>query len=349
MSHGRRRSRRSASPGHGDARPSRSTPAADAQRCSGRPPVAEPAAAADTVSRRTRRHGREGRIAHLRHHRASSASSPRWSTASGRRSPSGRRRWCCPAGLTGLIGGFFWFVSRRIDARPEDRKDAEIADGAGELGFFSPGSYWPFGAGALRRPHGPGAGVLLLVADHHRRRRAADHRSVACCSSTTWARTPPRAELHSPRPEGPLRIRGGGPRVVPGGVGPRAGRLPCRACPCGCAPCQVPRDRWRRRPGCRSRDAPRAVRQPRDGADRPRLGAPIARPRCSARTPPRMQGSAPPVRTCSRCGAARSWSGAHPGAARSPQERRPIPRRGSPGQGSGHAAGPRWKVPPGPC
>jgi len=47
--------------------------------------------------------------------------------------------------LTGLIGGFFWFISRRIDARPEDRKDAEIADGAGELGFFSPSSYWPFG------------------------------------------------------------------------------------------------------------------------------------------------------------------------------------------------------------
>ena len=50
-------------------------------------------------------------------------------------------------GLTGLIGGFFLFVSRRIDARPEDRKDAEIADGAGELGFFSPGSYWPFAIG----------------------------------------------------------------------------------------------------------------------------------------------------------------------------------------------------------
>ena len=47
------------------------------------------------------------------------------------------------AGLLLLIGGFFWFVSRRIDARPEDRKDAEIAEGAGELGFFSPGSYWP--------------------------------------------------------------------------------------------------------------------------------------------------------------------------------------------------------------
>jgi hypothetical protein len=46
-------------------------------------------------------------------------------------------------GLLGISGSFFWFVSRRIDARPEDRNDAEIAEGAGELGFFSPGSYWP--------------------------------------------------------------------------------------------------------------------------------------------------------------------------------------------------------------
>src|SRR5215216_1993960 len=51
--------------------------------------------------------------------------------------------------LSGLLclmcGGYFWFVSRRIDPRPEDRDDAEIHEGAGEVGFFSPGSYWPFG------------------------------------------------------------------------------------------------------------------------------------------------------------------------------------------------------------
>ena len=58
--------------------------------------------------------------------------------------PIGTTALLLSGGLTGLIGGFFWFVSRRIDARPEDRKDADIADGAGELGFFSPGSYWPF-------------------------------------------------------------------------------------------------------------------------------------------------------------------------------------------------------------
>ncbi|GAA1415987.1 cytochrome c oxidase subunit 4 [Catellatospora coxensis] len=51
--------------------------------------------------------------------------------------------------LSGLLclmcGGYFWFVSRRIELRPEDRGDADIAEGAGEIGFFSPGSYWPFG------------------------------------------------------------------------------------------------------------------------------------------------------------------------------------------------------------
>ena len=47
--------------------------------------------------------------------------------------------------LCSMCGGFFWFVARRIDLRPEDRADGEIAEGAGEIGFFSPGSYWPFG------------------------------------------------------------------------------------------------------------------------------------------------------------------------------------------------------------
>ncbi|HZB50101.1 MAG TPA: cytochrome c oxidase subunit 4 [Mycobacteriales bacterium] len=46
-------------------------------------------------------------------------------------------------GLALIVGSYFAFVARRIDARPEDRSDADIAEGAGELGFFSPGSYWP--------------------------------------------------------------------------------------------------------------------------------------------------------------------------------------------------------------
>ncbi|HEX2075838.1 MAG TPA: cytochrome c oxidase subunit 4 [Geodermatophilus sp.] len=64
------------------------------------------------------------------------------------REPIGTTALVLSGGLTVLIGGFFWFVSRRIDPRPEDRKDADIADGAGELGFFSPSSYWPFAVGA---------------------------------------------------------------------------------------------------------------------------------------------------------------------------------------------------------
>ncbi|HEX6404326.1 MAG TPA: cytochrome c oxidase subunit 4 [Pseudonocardiaceae bacterium] len=48
-------------------------------------------------------------------------------------------------GLTLIVGTYFRFVSRRVRMRPEDDTEAEISDGAGELGFFSPGSYWPFG------------------------------------------------------------------------------------------------------------------------------------------------------------------------------------------------------------
>ena len=34
-------------------------------------------------------------------------------------------------------------MARRLDTRPEDYSEADIADGAGELGFFSPHSWWP--------------------------------------------------------------------------------------------------------------------------------------------------------------------------------------------------------------
>src|SRR3954447_16768140 len=73
-----------------------------------------------------------------------------WTEADGGRvEMAGTAALILSGGLLGISGSFFWFVSRRIDARPEDRNDAEIAEAAGELGFFSPGSYWPVGiAGA---------------------------------------------------------------------------------------------------------------------------------------------------------------------------------------------------------
>lgn len=47
------------------------------------------------------------------------------------------------AGLAFLIGYYVLFTARRIDPRPEDSKTAEISEGAGELGFYSPHSWWP--------------------------------------------------------------------------------------------------------------------------------------------------------------------------------------------------------------
>jgi hypothetical protein len=45
--------------------------------------------------------------------------------------------------LTLLISFYLGVHAVRMEPRPEDRKDAEIADGAGELGFFPPYSWWP--------------------------------------------------------------------------------------------------------------------------------------------------------------------------------------------------------------
>lgn len=48
------------------------------------------------------------------------------------------------AGLAGMVGFYVWFTQRRIGkVLPEDNLQAEIADGAGELGFYSPHSWWP--------------------------------------------------------------------------------------------------------------------------------------------------------------------------------------------------------------
>jgi Cytochrome c oxidase subunit IV len=59
--------------------------------------------------------------------------------------PVGSAAITLTGGLTLIVGTYFRFVSRRVRMRPEDNVEAEISDGAGELGFFSPGSYWPFG------------------------------------------------------------------------------------------------------------------------------------------------------------------------------------------------------------
>jgi hypothetical protein len=46
-------------------------------------------------------------------------------------------------GLSFMIGYYLLFTARRMEARPEDRPDADISEGAGEVGFFPPHSWWP--------------------------------------------------------------------------------------------------------------------------------------------------------------------------------------------------------------
>ena len=66
------------------------------------------------------------------------------------REPAGSAGLFLVGGLSLIVGTYFRFVSRRLELRPEDNPGAEVSDGAGDVGFFSPGSYWPFGlAGAV--------------------------------------------------------------------------------------------------------------------------------------------------------------------------------------------------------
>jgi hypothetical protein len=46
--------------------------------------------------------------------------------------------------LAGMVGFYVWFTQKRIGFDiPSDDLEGEIADDAGELGFYSPHSWWP--------------------------------------------------------------------------------------------------------------------------------------------------------------------------------------------------------------
>jgi Cytochrome c oxidase subunit IV len=46
-------------------------------------------------------------------------------------------------GLAALVGYYLWFTNRRLGVQPEDKLDGEIEENAGEIGFYSPHSWWP--------------------------------------------------------------------------------------------------------------------------------------------------------------------------------------------------------------
>jgi hypothetical protein len=50
--------------------------------------------------------------------------------------------------LAALIACYFWYTSKRVSLQPQDNDEGEIYEGAGELGFFSPGSWWPLAVAA---------------------------------------------------------------------------------------------------------------------------------------------------------------------------------------------------------
>jgi cytochrome c oxidase subunit IV len=57
--------------------------------------------------------------------------------------PTGATALAIAVGLAFLIGFYVLFTGRRLPPRPEDEEEGEIYQGTGELGFFSPHSWWP--------------------------------------------------------------------------------------------------------------------------------------------------------------------------------------------------------------
>ena len=178
--------------------------------------------------------------------------------------------------LAAMVTIYLGFHAAKMEPRPEDRKDGEIADGAGELGFFPPYSWWPlwcgrdarrdassaiaagawwlFIIGVVPRRAGPRrldlrvlprrARALIWCRPDSEPRVTVPRRAGSCIS----AHSGPAVTLNGPdhaRPHGELQAC---PRVDPPrppGVGARAGPWPRRRPWCW----------WRRAVGVR-RDVP---------------------------------------------------------------------------------------------
>ena len=71
-------------------------------------------------------------------------------------------------GLAFIVGFYLWFTDRRSGGTlPEDNLEGEIADRAGEMGFFSPQSWWPLPVGLAMTAVGLGLIIgwwLTLIA-----------------------------------------------------------------------------------------------------------------------------------------------------------------------------------------
>ena len=80
--------------------------------------------------------------------------------------PTGTTALALSVGLAFLTGFYLLFTGRRLPPRPEDSPTAEIAEGTGELGFFSPHSWWPLITGMSAAVAALGAAIgwwLFLI------------------------------------------------------------------------------------------------------------------------------------------------------------------------------------------
>ncbi|MFE7466838.1 cytochrome c oxidase subunit 4 [Streptomyces sp. NPDC057499] len=57
--------------------------------------------------------------------------------------PAGTTALALAFGLSLMIGFYLAFTAQRVDDMAQDNKEADVADEAGEVGFFSPHSWQP--------------------------------------------------------------------------------------------------------------------------------------------------------------------------------------------------------------
>ena len=80
--------------------------------------------------------------------------------------PTGTTALALAVGLCLLTGFYVLFTGRRLPLRPEDNTEAEVSDGTGEIGFFSPHSWWPLFVGLAAATAAIGAAIgwwLFLI------------------------------------------------------------------------------------------------------------------------------------------------------------------------------------------
>jgi hypothetical protein len=80
--------------------------------------------------------------------------------------PTGTTALALAVGLALLTGFYVLFTGRRLPPRPEDNEEGEIVEGTGEVGFFSPHSWWPLFLGLSAAVAALGAAIgwwLFLI------------------------------------------------------------------------------------------------------------------------------------------------------------------------------------------